>query len=98
MKELGVGRTDTIIVYDNVGVFASPRTWWMLSVMGASNVRVMNGGLPKWKAESRALEEGPAKVSESSGVYDYKFNPDLYATFEEVQAWRALTDKENKLI
>lgn len=82
MKGLGVGRTDTIVVYDNVGVFASPRTWWMLTVMGATNVRVMNGGLPKWKAEKRDLEEGKAKITESTGGYDYKFNPDLYATFE----------------
>lgn len=63
MKGLGVARTDTIIVYDNVGVFISPRTWWMLTVMGATNVRVMNGGLVKWNAEKRAVEEGKAKIT-----------------------------------
>ncbi|MGO7418468.1 sulfurtransferase, partial [Rhizobium ruizarguesonis] len=39
-----------------VGLFASPRVWWMLRVMGAKNVFVLDGGLEGWKAEGRPLE------------------------------------------
>ncbi len=84
MKALGVGRTDTIIVYDSVGVFASPRTWWMLRAMGATNVRVMNGGLPKWTAEKRPVAEGEPAKPQEEGDFDYKLNPALLATFEQV--------------
>src|SRR5262245_14278395 len=35
--KLGISDTDTIVVYDGIGVFASPRVWWLFRVMGAGN-------------------------------------------------------------
>lgn len=60
MGALGVSESDEIVVYDAQGLFSAARAWWMLRVMGAERVRVLDGGLPKWKAEERALEAGPA--------------------------------------
>jgi thiosulfate/3-mercaptopyruvate sulfurtransferase len=57
---LGIGDNDMVVVYDGTGLFSSPRVWWMLRVMGHDRVAVLDGGLPKWKAEGRALESGPA--------------------------------------
>lgn len=55
---LGIGDRDSIVVYDGAGMFASPRVWWTLRLFGAENVFVLEGGLPKWRAEGRPMESG----------------------------------------
>jgi thiosulfate/3-mercaptopyruvate sulfurtransferase len=55
---LGIADTDTIVVYDSVGLYSAPRVWWTLRIFGAKNVYILDGGLPKWKAENRPLESG----------------------------------------
>ena len=57
---LGIGDGAMVVVYDGAGLFSAARIWWMLRVMGHDKVAVLDGGLPKWKAESRALEKGVA--------------------------------------
>jgi thiosulfate/3-mercaptopyruvate sulfurtransferase len=59
---LGIGDGSTIVVYDGIGLFAAPRVWWNLVVYGARDVRVLDGGLPKWKAEGRPIETGAPRV------------------------------------
>jgi len=61
--KLGIGDRDTIIAYDGHGMFSSPRVWFTFRLFGADNVFVLEGGLPKWKAEGRALESGQAAHS-----------------------------------
>lgn len=58
MRGLGISETMRIIVYDASGLFAAPRVWWTLRTFGAKHVRILAGGLPKWKAENRPLEKG----------------------------------------
>ena len=60
MGGLGLRETDSIVVYDTVGIRSSARAWWMFRVMGAARVQVLDGGLPKWRAEGRPVESGPA--------------------------------------
>ena len=60
MRQLGIGDGMQIIVYDGAGLFSAPRVRWTLQVFGARDVRILDGGLPKWKAEGRPLEDGPA--------------------------------------
>ena len=60
MGELGLRESDPVVVYDTVGIRSSARAWWMLRVMGARRARVLDGGLPKWRAEGRPVESGPA--------------------------------------
>jgi thiosulfate/3-mercaptopyruvate sulfurtransferase len=58
---LGIGDGDTVVVYDSTGLFSAPRVWWTFRVMGAKTVNILDGGLPKWKAEGRPIEPGDAK-------------------------------------
>src|SRR5579863_873877 len=58
---LGIGDKDLVIVYDGTGMFSAPRLWWMLKAMGHDNVKVLDGGFPKWRREGRAIETGPAR-------------------------------------
>ena len=58
MTELGVGREDRIVVYDNSPLRSATRAWFMLRHYGADRVSILDGGLAKWRAEGRPLEEG----------------------------------------
>jgi thiosulfate/3-mercaptopyruvate sulfurtransferase len=58
---LGLAETDTIVVYDGLGLFSAPRVWWTLTIFGAQNVRVLDGGLPAWAGAGYPLERGEAK-------------------------------------
>jgi len=60
MRKMGIGDGKRVIVYDATGLFSAARAWWMFKVFGHDDVAVLDGGLPKWKAENRALADGPA--------------------------------------
>lgn len=59
MKKMGVGDGMRIVVYDSHGLFSAARAWWTFRAMGHEDVAVLDGGLKKWKAEGRPLEDGP---------------------------------------
>ncbi len=56
MEGLGIGDDDRVIVCDSAGLSSAGRAWWMLRLFGHHNVALLDGGLPKWKAEGRPLE------------------------------------------
>jgi thiosulfate/3-mercaptopyruvate sulfurtransferase len=58
MSELGIGDDDVIVVYDTAGLFSAARVRWMFRSFGAKRVFLLDGGLPKWKAEGRPIETG----------------------------------------
>lgn len=53
---LGIGDGDRVIVYDGNGLSSAGRAWWMLRLFGHQNVALLDGGLPKWKAEGRPVD------------------------------------------
>ena len=69
---LGIGNGDTVVVYDSGGWVAAPRAWWMFLSYGHSNVRVLNGGLKKWRAEGRPVESGDFKAKPASFKATYE--------------------------
>jgi thiosulfate/3-mercaptopyruvate sulfurtransferase len=58
MQSLGLGDGSRIVVYDDSPFKSATRAWWMLTLFGAHDVAILDGGLAKWKAEGRALESG----------------------------------------
>lgn len=59
VRKLGVGDGHRVVVYDQDGLFSAARAWWMFRVFGHDDVAVLDGGLPKWVAESRETEDLP---------------------------------------
>jgi thiosulfate/3-mercaptopyruvate sulfurtransferase len=56
---LGIGDADDVVVYDGSGAnLSAARVWWMFRAFGHERVAVLDGGLPKWRAEGRPLEQG----------------------------------------
>lgn len=54
---LGIAHTDSVVVYDDQGVFSAARVWWTFRAMGHEKVAVLDGGLPKWEAEGRPVTD-----------------------------------------
>ncbi|MGV1830843.1 3-mercaptopyruvate sulfurtransferase [Agrobacterium vitis] len=81
--KLGIADTDTIVVYDGPGVYSAPRVWWMLRVMGARDVFVLDGGLDGWKQQGLPLEVDlpePAPV-----IFNATFNEAQVTSFAEMR-------------
>lgn len=54
---LGLSDRQTIVVYDGMGLFSAPRVWWTFKVFGVRDVRILDGGLPAWKARDLPLTD-----------------------------------------
>lgn len=59
VRAMGIGDGHRVVVYDQQGLFSAARVWWMFRVFGHEDVAVLDGGLPKWKAEGRELDTDP---------------------------------------
>lgn len=79
---LGVCERDTIVVYDSAGMFSAARVWWTFRAMGADDVFVLDGGLPKWKSEGRRLATG--EPAPRRARFSPTFRPELVANYDEV--------------
>ncbi|MEM1004604.1 MAG: 3-mercaptopyruvate sulfurtransferase [Pseudomonadota bacterium] len=62
LRAMGVGDGHQIVVYDGAGLFSAARVWWLFRLMGQGNVAVLDGGLPKWQAEGREIEDLPPVI------------------------------------
>ena len=93
--ELGVGDGMTVVLYDGIGLYGAARVWWTFRAFGADNVRVLDGGMPKWKAENRPLETGPAK-QRAPKTFTPKLNRNLVASIDDVQ--KVLLDKTAQVV
>ncbi len=47
---MGISDKDHVVIYDRQGLFSAARVWWTFKLMGHTNVQVLRGGLPAWKA------------------------------------------------
>jgi thiosulfate/3-mercaptopyruvate sulfurtransferase len=57
---LGISDKHQIVVYENGPTYAAPRVWWTFRIMGAPEVHILDGGLPRWRSEGRQVAHGEA--------------------------------------
>ena len=57
VRKMGIGDGHRIIVYDQQGIYSAARVWWMFRLFGHEDVAVLDGGLPKWQAEGRQVDD-----------------------------------------
>lgn len=57
LRAMGIGDGHQVVVYDGAGILSAPRVWWTFRLMGKTDVAVLDGGLPKWRAEGREIED-----------------------------------------
>jgi thiosulfate/3-mercaptopyruvate sulfurtransferase len=83
MGALGLGDGMRFVVYDTLGLFAAARVWWMLRVYGVEEVRILEGGLPKWIREGRPLATG--EMQPKPRIFTPRLNPHMIASLDEVR-------------
>lgn len=81
-RKLGVADGTRVVIYDSTGLFSAARAWWMFQHFGKDNVAVLDGGLPKWKAEGRETSSNP-RIPRDRHL-TLKRNPDNIKTAAEV--------------
>jgi thiosulfate/3-mercaptopyruvate sulfurtransferase len=91
---LGIGDGETVVVYDGAGLFSAARAWWTFKAMGHKDVKVLDGGLPKWKREGRAIETGPAQPK--AKFFTAILNPALVRDFDAVMG--VVQDKSAQMV
>lgn len=91
---LGIGDGMQIVVYDGAGLFSAPRVRFNFLAMGAADVFLLDGGLPKWRAEGRPLEAGEAKPTPR--IFTPRFDAARIADVAAVQA--ALASGEAQIV
>ena len=79
---LGIGDGDTVVVYDSTGLFSAPRVWWTFRIFGAKSVYILDGGLPKWKAEGRPVVATETK--RASKTFTAEMNVGAVALLDDV--------------
>lgn len=68
---MGISERHSIVVYDGLGLMSAPRVWWTFRLFGAPDVKILDGGLPKWIAEGRPLDTA-APVTPPAAVFHAK--------------------------
>jgi thiosulfate/3-mercaptopyruvate sulfurtransferase len=84
MTALGLGDSMRFVVYDALGLYASARVWWTLRAYGVEDVRILDGGLPRWIKEGRPLETGDAHPKPR--LFTPRLEDHFVATLAEVRA------------
>ena len=79
LRRVGVGPADLVVAYDDSGGAWASRLWWMLRSMGHPNVKVLDGGFPKWEAEGRPVTRAVPRPTPGS--------------FPTVREWRGVVDR-----
>ncbi|MBK1624861.1 3-mercaptopyruvate sulfurtransferase [Afifella marina] len=92
--KLGLSEKDTIIVYDGMGCFSAPRVWWTLKTFGATDVRLLDGGLPAWRAAGLPLETETPSPPETT--FTVRFDRDAVADLERVR--NAIVNKNAQVV
>ncbi|MYA68118.1 MAG: sulfurtransferase [Gammaproteobacteria bacterium] len=83
VRALGVNADSALVVYDDCGMYASPRAWWMFRAMGHDNVAVLSGGLPAWIAAKQSLAGALIDEAEA-GNFTADFRPHLVSDYRAV--------------
>ena len=89
---MGVGDGHQIVVYDSLGIFSAPRVWWTFRAYGKTDIAVLDGGLPKWLAEGRAVTDAPPTIRDRHMIVEKQL--DMVKDVTEVAAAAKLGDWE----
>ncbi|ADV47679.1 3-mercaptopyruvate sulfurtransferase [Cellulophaga algicola DSM 14237] len=82
-QNLGINQNSLLVVYDAMGIYWSPRVWWLFKAMGHVNIAVLDGGLPEWIHHNLPLEENK-KETYVRGNFTASFNSEMVVDFNSV--------------
>ncbi len=86
MAGLGIDDDTLVIGYNRSGGVYPFRLMWALNYYGHTNVKILDGGLEKWQAESRPTTTDPTIAPTGVGSFSPKRDPEIFASMEQVLA------------
>lgn len=84
-KQFGINNNHCIVVYDDLGIYSSPRVWWIFQLMGFENIAVLDGGFPEWKAKKYPIEKFSHKTL-SKGSFTANYHSEKITFMTDVLA------------
>lgn len=92
---LGIKKDSAIVVYDTIGIYTSPRVWWMFKAMGHNNIAVLDGGLPEWINNGFPTEQ-EKHYSISKGNFTANYDENFFSNYNKVLS--LLNDKTTVIL
>jgi thiosulfate/3-mercaptopyruvate sulfurtransferase len=89
--KLGVSNSAQVICYDTVGLFSAARCWWMFKIFGHDKVAVLDGGLKKWLAEGRSVEN-TLPLQPQTKIFTSRFHGDMVANMQNAEKAAQIAD------
>lgn len=81
-RKIGINQNSKIVVFDNEGIFTSPRVWFLFKAFGHENVTILDGGLPDW--ENHHYPVGGSKNECMNGDFEAHFNSSFVTSYDAV--------------
>lgn len=82
----GVTREEPVVVYEETSGMRAARLVWMLTFFGHSDVRLLDGGIGRWRAERRSVERDATPEPDAASVLAVERRLEHLATVEDVLA------------
>jgi len=80
---LSINKDSAIVVYDTIGIYTSPRVWWMFKAMGHNNVAVLDGGLPEWINKGFPTEDVKSHIR-ARGNFTVNYDEKFFSNYKKV--------------
>lgn len=94
-QTLGIQKDSAIVVYDELGIYASPRVWYMFKSMGFENIAVLDGGFPAWKAADYPTED---KTAYTGTRGDFQGKDQLYLFKKYPEMLQTITNGDTVIL
>ncbi len=95
-QALGLNQDSVAVIYDTMGMFSSPRAWWMLRAMGLEQCALLDGGLVAWDEAHYPTQSLDAVPEYPRGNFVARLDQSFVADTASVQA--ALEDPQQCVI
>jgi len=91
-RGLGIDNDSRVVVYDEK--YDAPRLWWAFYLYGKTDVRVLDGGYPAWKAAGYGVDMSPSRgTGAGTGHFVAKERrPRWVASMDDVRRGRTSKD------
>ncbi|MCK5208966.1 MAG: sulfurtransferase [Cyclobacteriaceae bacterium] len=80
----GISESKTIVLYDDGTGKYSGRLYWILSYLGAKDVKILDGHMDAWKAARKPVTKNPTKIKPAT--FTAKVDKAKIATMAQVKA------------
>lgn len=80
---MGVSNDTLVLIYDNNHFFATARVWWMFRVFGHDLVRIIDGGMARWRQLNFPVNSYQSNQVEK--IFRATFRPELVFDLEQMR-------------